>query len=131
MFLSLVRPDRISSPITSSAAVTTWWGVDEFCGAGEFADVMTTWLLSARGSGSPLPCHCGLGCIKSPPEPFGSRPGESSGEDAQMSGPAPLRPIAYARPRIICEKASDGSLRCRSAEALAPYDPNLAHLFRA
>src|SRR5215472_621554 len=25
MFLSLVRPDRISSPITRTAAVTRWW----------------------------------------------------------------------------------------------------------
>src|SRR6516165_10630615 len=28
MFLSLVRPERISSPITSSAAVTASWGTD-------------------------------------------------------------------------------------------------------
>jgi feruloyl-CoA synthase len=48
-----------------------------------------------------------------------------------MPGPAPTRPIAYAAPRIVCEKAADGSLRCRSAEALAPHDASLARLFRA
>jgi feruloyl-CoA synthase len=48
-----------------------------------------------------------------------------------MPGPAPTRPIAYAAPRIVCEKASDGSLRCRSAEALGRHDPSLARLFRA
>ncbi len=48
-----------------------------------------------------------------------------------MPGPAPPRPIAYAVPRIVCERASDGSLRCRSSEALAPYDASLAGLFRA
>jgi feruloyl-CoA synthase len=48
-----------------------------------------------------------------------------------MPGPAPLRPIAYAGPRIVCERGSDGSLRCRSTEALALHDPSLARLFRA
>jgi feruloyl-CoA synthase len=52
------------------------------------------------------------------------------GENAQMPAPAPLRPIAYGTPRVVCEKAPDGSLRCRSAEPLAPYDPSLAQLFR-
>jgi feruloyl-CoA synthase len=53
---------------------------------------------------------------------------------SQMSetpAPAPLRPIAYGVPRIVCEQAEDGNLRCRSTEALAPYDANLARLFRA
>jgi feruloyl-CoA synthase len=44
--------------------------------------------------------------------------------------PAPTRPIAYAAPNIVCEKAADGSLRCRSTEPLAPHDPSLARLFR-
>ncbi len=48
-----------------------------------------------------------------------------------MSGPAPRRPIAYAPPRIVVEKAPDGGLRYRSREPLAPYDPSLARLFRA
>jgi feruloyl-CoA synthase len=48
-----------------------------------------------------------------------------------MFTPAPLRPITYGTPRIVCEKAADGSLRCRSAEPLAPHDPSLAQLFRA
>jgi feruloyl-CoA synthase len=44
---------------------------------------------------------------------------------------APLRPIAYGTPRIVSEKATDGSLRLRSAEPLAPHDASLAQLFRA
>src|SRR6266849_6007971 len=44
---------------------------------------------------------------------------------------SPLRPIEFALPNIVCETASDGSLRMRSRTPLAPYDPNLAHLFRA
>ena len=48
-----------------------------------------------------------------------------------MPEPAPLRPIAYGAPRIVWEKSADGSLRCRSTEALASHDPSLARLFRA
>jgi len=48
-----------------------------------------------------------------------------------MLTPAPLRSIAYAVPRIVHERADDGSLRCRSSEGLAPHHPSLAHLFRA
>src|SRR5262247_3489426 len=48
-----------------------------------------------------------------------------------MPGPARLRPIAYARPRIVCEPGQNGALLCRSSEPLAPCDPSLAHLFRA
>src|SRR5262245_4352412 len=56
MFLSLVRPERISSPITSSAAVTGSLGADEF------AVVMAARVLAARRSGPSLPCHCGGKC---------------------------------------------------------------------
>jgi feruloyl-CoA synthase len=48
-----------------------------------------------------------------------------------MPTPAPLRTIAYAVPRIVHERADDGSLRCRSSEALGPHHPSLARLFRA
>ena len=48
-----------------------------------------------------------------------------------MPVPAPLRPIAYGTPRIVTERTPDGTLRCRSAEPLAPHDPSLARLFRA
>jgi feruloyl-CoA synthase len=48
-----------------------------------------------------------------------------------MPGPARLRPIAYARPRVVCEPGRHGALLCRSSEPLAPYDPSLARLFRA
>jgi feruloyl-CoA synthase len=52
-------------------------------------------------------------------------------EETQMHAPAPPRPIAYAAPRIVCERAADGSLRCRSSEPLASHVPSLARLFRA
>ncbi len=48
-----------------------------------------------------------------------------------MSQSAPLRPIAYAAPRVACEEMPDGSIRYFSTERLAPYDPSLARLFRA
>src|SRR3954471_1953865 len=48
-----------------------------------------------------------------------------------MPTSAPLRAIAYAVPRIVHQRAHDGSLRCRSSEALAPHHPSLARLFRA
>ena len=48
-----------------------------------------------------------------------------------MPTPAPLRAIAYAVPRIVHERADDGSLHCRSSEALGPHHPSLARLFRA
>jgi feruloyl-CoA synthase len=48
-----------------------------------------------------------------------------------MSRPAGLRPIAFAQPRIACEKKPDGSVRLRSSEPLAAYEPSLARLFRA
>src|SRR5512139_2430147 len=48
-----------------------------------------------------------------------------------MPTPAPLRSIAYAAPRIVYERADDGSLRCRSSETLAPHHPSLARLFHA
>ncbi len=48
-----------------------------------------------------------------------------------MPGAARLRPIAYARPCIVCEPGRNGALHCRSSEPLAPYVPSLARLFRA
>jgi feruloyl-CoA synthase len=48
-----------------------------------------------------------------------------------MPTPTPLRPIAYAPPRVVCERSSDGVLRYRSTEPVAPHDPSLARLFRA
>src|SRR5216684_1829292 len=43
----------------------------------------------------------------------------------------PLRPIAYAAARVVCEKMPDGSLRYRSTDPVAPHDRSLARLFRA
>jgi feruloyl-CoA synthase len=55
----------------------------------------------------------------------------SESAPAPAAGSAPLRAIAYGAPRISCEKAADGSLRCRSLEPLLPHDPSLARTFRA
>src|SRR5262249_31434868 len=44
---------------------------------------------------------------------------------------APLRPIAYAPARIVCERGIDGALGCGPTEPLAPHDVSLARLFRA
>src|SRR5947209_12798367 len=48
-----------------------------------------------------------------------------------MPAPARRRPIAYAPPRVACERGSDGVVRLRSTEPLRPYEPSLARLFRA
>src|SRR5262249_60639995 len=73
MFLSLVRPERISSPITSSAAVTS------SCGADEFAMVLAALLLAARRRGPSLPGHCALSCFKSSAGGARSRPSKAPG----------------------------------------------------
>jgi feruloyl-CoA synthase len=49
-------------------------------------------------------------------------------DDAKKS---PLRPIALARPDVVCETVADSSMRMRSRTPLAPHDPSLAQLFRA
>jgi feruloyl-CoA synthase len=48
-----------------------------------------------------------------------------------MPTSTPLRPIAYAPPRVVCERSGDGILRYRSTQPIAPHDPSLARLFRA
>ena len=48
-----------------------------------------------------------------------------------MPAPTPLRPIAYAPPRVVCRRSGDGVLRYRSTEPMAAHDPSLARLFRA
>src|SRR5438046_480403 len=48
-----------------------------------------------------------------------------------MPAPAARGPIAYAPPRVACERGTDGVIRLRSTEPLRPYDPSLARLFRA
>jgi len=48
-----------------------------------------------------------------------------------MTVAAPLRPIAYGKPQIVCERLADGNPRCRSTEPLQRCDPSLAQLFRA
>src|SRR5215472_15743261 len=116
MFLSLVRPERISSPITSSAAVTCSAAVGEFAVAiddpsapGPTQQAIPTLpscviMLQVVRRGRPLPA-------KRVPR---SRRGRRGGDGC------PDR-RGYARL----------PMRCRSSEPLAPYDPSLAHLFRA
>src|SRR5215470_13874098 len=88
MFLSLVRPERISSPITSRAAVTIWFEEG-------WSDAMMTCM--RKGTAGPLPCHCGISCFKSPPGPFRSEPAEREGiRDERAGGRAP---------DLVCEPA--------------------------
>src|SRR6516165_1772847 len=100
MFLSLVRPDRISSPITSSAAVTSSWDA--------LAVVMTTFVATEDRRSPTLPLWVMMHQVIRR---------QSGPRTCQEEGPmpaAPLRPIAYGAPRIVSEKAADGSLRLRS-----------------
>src|SRR5215510_2356451 len=98
MFLSLVRPERISSPITSSAAVTCSVGADEF------AVVMATRLIAARRSGPSLPCHCALSCFKSSAGGARSRPSKSPGR-AGGGGEEPDERTGAAAPDCLCAPA--------------------------
>src|SRR6516225_1013950 len=54
MFLSLVRPERISSPITSRAAVTASWGRDGS------AMLILAWRREERGRSPTLPLQAML-----------------------------------------------------------------------
>src|ERR1700759_5660818 len=52
-------------------------------------------------------------------------------DDRTQPAPAPLRAIAYAPAQVLREQRPDGAVVLRAAAPLAPYDPNLARLFRA
>jgi feruloyl-CoA synthase len=43
---------------------------------------------------------------------------------------APVRPIAYADPEMLCERTPDGHMRIASRTSLDPCDPSLGRLFR-
>src|SRR5262249_16511274 len=43
---------------------------------------------------------------------------------------APIRPIAYAEPRVLREDRPGGTMVLRAAMPLDTYDPSLARLFR-
>jgi feruloyl-CoA synthase len=55
----------------------------------------------------------------------------SSLHAVQQPTAPPVRPIAYGRPDIACEREPDGVFRLRSRTPLEPYAPSLARLFRA
>src|SRR5262245_28688496 len=82
-------------------------------------------MLQVIRRGRPLPAEQVPRSRRGGPRAGGGRGGR------QMPGSARLRPIAYARPRIVCEPGRNGALHFRSREAVAPYDPSLARLFRA
>jgi feruloyl-CoA synthase len=46
------------------------------------------------------------------------------------AAPPPLRPLALAPARIVCETGRDGVIRLRSPTPLGSYDPSLAGTFR-
>src|SRR5262249_14415274 len=72
MFLSLVRPERISSPITRSAAETT------SLGAGEAVAVMVTRGLAANATDHPYPAIVGYDASSHSPGASRSRPSKVS-----------------------------------------------------
>src|SRR5262245_13032236 len=108
MFLALVRPDRISSPITTRPAVTT---------------LAVLFMAVSQG---PNPA---LQCLAENVKDWASRMNEAARTfDPTM---APVRPIAYAAPDIACERGANGVVRLTSRQQLAPHEPSLAGLFRA
>src|SRR5262249_22160902 len=137
MFLSLVRPERISSPITSSAAVTCSAAVGESAVAiddpsapGPTQQAIPTlplWvmMLQVIRRGRLLPAEQVSRSRRGGPHAGGGRGGR------QMPAPARHRPIAYARPRIVCEADGNGGFHCPPRQALAPHPPSLARPFRA
>src|SRR5215468_8459516 len=84
MFLSLVRPERISSPITNSAAVTS---------SREVVALMMILMRDRRRKGS-LPCHCGRCGFKSPEAGNRNDPG-----DQVCSGRPSYRSAAFRSER--------------------------------
>src|SRR5262249_11785316 len=137
MFLSLVRPERISSPVTSSAAVTCSGAVVEFAVAiddpsapGPTQRAIPTlplWvmMLQVIRRGRPLPVEQVPRSRRGGPHAGGGRGGR------QMPGSARLRPIAYAPPPVRCQPGRNGALHLRPSQGLAPHDPSLAPPFRA
>src|SRR5262249_25944433 len=114
MFLSLVRPERISSPMTRMAAVTAGCAL-----ALSFIALPYRFGLARRTA-----CHRAR---------WARKRREALARPARPARPAkpPFRPIAYAPPDIRAERAADGSLLIRSATPLSSHDPSLARMFRA
>lgn len=52
-------------------------------------------------------------------------------QQAEPAAKPPFRPIAFAAPQVVREQRPDGSIVLRAAQLLAPYEPNLATLFRS
>src|SRR6266568_2647437 len=121
MFLSLVRPDRISSPMTRRPAVTCPGAALVSCiGAG----------LEPMGETDNLPSRRMVyqgDDERREAEPMSARQQTLR----EQGGKPPFRPIAFAPPDIACERRADGSVLLRSATPLAPYDPSLGRMFRA
>src|SRR5262249_20206123 len=92
-------------------------------------------VLRPDAAGPPYPAIVGYDPSSHLPAASALRPRHAGLPDQMRSRrggdmPAPRRPIAYAPPRVVCERGSDGVLRYRSTVPLATYDPSLARLFR-
>src|SRR6266496_69672 len=105
MFLSLVRPERISSPMTRIAAV--------------ISALMTFPFAFARYNAS---TRQGNKSVK------GRGP---MNEHSRPAALAPHRPITFAPASANRTVDPDGTIRLACAAELGPYDPSLARLFRA
>src|SRR3954468_11263885 len=106
MFLSLVRPDRISSPITSRAAVTTSWGVDEF------AVVMGVRMLPALAAGHPYPAIAGYDASSHSPA--------TSGPPSKISDRIGALPLIGSTIAIKSKAEHAGPPRCPHQRRCAP-----------
>src|SRR5688500_8755723 len=101
MFLSLVRPDRISSPMTRMAAVT------RLLGAVMAFPFRVARYIASRNS------H-----------------GERLMNDTPLAA-APHRPIAFAPAQVKRTDDPDGTIRLACTAPLGAHDPSLARLFRS
>src|SRR6266567_3360713 len=107
MFLSLVRPDRISSPMTRIAAVMIS-ALMRFPFAFGRYNASTS-----QGINKPL------------------RGRRLMNQHSRLAAAAPYRPITFAPAGAKRTIDPDGTIRLICTAELGPYDPSLARLFRA
>src|SRR3954468_6768000 len=107
MFLSLVRPDRISSPMTRIAAVMIS-ALMRFPFAFRRYNASTS-----QGINKPL------------------RERRLMNQHGRLAAAAPHRPIRFAPAAAHRTIEADGAIRLTCAAELGPYDPSLARLFRS
>src|ERR1700694_4628480 len=119
MFLSLVRPDRISSPITRRAAVMR-----------SLAGAASGWLMALSSVSLVRRGRTNFWESALAADTLFSMNVAQQAALQQPPEKPPFRPISYATPAIASKVADDGVVRLHSLAPLAPHDPSLAGLFR-